>query len=82
MAMMIIIPLPHYENYFEFFWKSEKKNVSESLDPPPPPPPPPAETFFRAGAKILDSRRSSETFCPPPQANTLAPALTQGYGYM
>ena len=51
---------------------------------PPPPPPPhtyththPAEKF-RAGAKLYGSRSISETFCqfcPPPQANTLAPPL-------
>ena len=37
---------------------------------------PPLSDFFRAGAKFLASRNSSETFCPPPpppQANTLAP---------
>ena len=59
------LPLPHYENFLDKFLKSEKKNVWES--PPPPPPPPPLSDFFRAGAKFLGSRSSSETFCPGPK---------------
>ena len=54
---MVILPLLHYEN----FLKLEKKCVGVF---PPPPPPPPSD-FFRAGAKFLASRSSSESFCPP-----------------
>ena len=46
MAMMIL-PLPHYENFCWKFFAVGKKNVSES--------------------KILASRSSAETFCPPKQ---------------
>ena len=62
------------ENLLEIVLKSEKK-ICVGF---PPPPPPPLSDFFRAGAKFYGSRSSSETFlqfCPPPQANTLAPPL-------
>ena len=45
--------------YVEYFLKSEKI-VSECS-----PPPPPLSDFFRAGAKFLASRSSSESFCSP-----------------
>ena len=48
-GIVMIMPLPHYENLLEIFLKSEKKMCRS---PPPPPPP-------------LGSRSSSDTFCPP-----------------
>ena len=59
MAMMIL-PLLHYENLCWKFFEVGKKCVGV-----PPPPPPPLSDFFRAGAKFLASRSSSESFCPP-----------------
>ena len=61
----MIIPLPHYDNFFEKCLKSEEKK-KEKKGSSEPPPPPRLSDFFRAGAKFLGSRSSSETFCPPP----------------
>ena len=56
MAMMILPLLPHfYENFCWQIFEVGKKCVGV----------PPLSNFFRAGAKFLASRSSSETFCPP-----------------
>ena len=58
LVMAMIIPLPHYDFFFVGkLLKTKKKHVSES---------PPLSDFFKAGAKCLGSRSSSEAFCPPP----------------
>ena len=70
-TVMVIIPLPHYDNFSTNVFRSEKKCV----EVPPPPPPPPAERLFRAGAVLI------EAFChsppPPPPRKHLVPPLLQ-----
>ena len=41
--MAMIVPLPHYDFFFEFFLKSETKMCRLLATLPPPPPPPPSK---------------------------------------
>ena len=56
-CLMMVIPLPNYDNFATKKFRSE----NESRSPPPPPPPPREIFFFRAGAVL------SEAFPPPPK---------------
>ena len=75
-TMMMIIPLPHYDNNFatKNFGRT-KKNVSES----PPPPPPERLFLFRAGPQCSARHFAILPPPPPPQANTTTPSRTQTY---
>ena len=60
---IMIIPIPHYENFWTIFWSRKKKKKSEkSVGSPPPPPPPPTQRLFQgAGAAVV------RHFAPPPK---------------
>ena len=67
---MVILPLLHYENVCLTFFEVGKQMCT-------PPPPIPLSDFFRAGAKFVASRSSSESFCPPPLSKH--PGAAPGY---